>query len=147
MKISDFLVTESLDSDVSGTIIRATNDLFTVSANIAGRKIVFNASSYEDDNGATTWEIEFIEKTPGSATYGKSGSGGELKVFSFVITCIKELVSRYRPDVITFSSHKADSNRTSLYSKLMKRVSIPGYVADEVISDNHADIFRIVRTK
>lgn len=149
MRIKDII--ESFDSDVKGTLVRATNDLFTTSAQIGNRKIIFNASMYEagmDINPEHVWEIEFTEKSSQTGTtYGKSGSGNELQVFSFVIESLKELVSRYSPSMIRFDSHKADGNRTSLYKRLARRIKLPGYHLADVESGNHSDFFTIVRDK
>jgi len=144
------IINEVFNTDVSGRIVRATNDLFTTKAEIAGRTIVFNASMYEIGMGVNpevVWEIEFTERTPGNATYGKSGSGGELQVFSFVIESIKELISRYKPDKISFSSSKSDGNRTSLYKRMAKRINIPGYTLSSVMSAGADDLFTIIKDK
>ena len=143
MKLSDIL-DESFDSNVSGTLVRATNDLFTTKAIIGDRTIVFNASGFEED-ATYKWEIEFTEKTPGNTTYGKSGSGNELQVFSFVIESIKELISRYSPDEIIFGSHKADGNRSKLYKRMATRIKIPGYYLADIESDQFTDKFSIVK--
>ena len=148
MKANEFSLSESFDSNVQGKLVRATNDLFTTSAKIGERTIVFNASQYNegmDIDPISTWEIEFTEKTPGNVTYGKSGSGNELQVFSFVIESVKELISRYRPDALVFSSHKADGNRSSLYTRLINRIKLPGYHVDNIEYNDSTDVFRIVR--
>ena len=144
MKISDFSLIESFDSNVQGMLVRATNDLFTTKAEIGNRTIIFNASGFEEDS-KFKWEIEFTEKTTGNITYGKSGSGNEMQVFSFVIDSIKELISRYNPDEITFGSHKADNNRSSLYKRMATRIKLPGYHLADVESDSYTDIFSIVK--
>lgn len=147
MKIKE--ITESFDSVVQGQLVRATNDHFTTSAVIGDRKIIFNASSYESENNntpITIWEVEFTEKSNGTgSTYGKSGSGNELQVFSFVIDSINALVARYAPAEITFDSHKADGNRTSLYRRIGNRIKIPGYHLADVAMGSVSDTFRIVR--
>ena len=145
MKASDFIIAESFDSNVQGKLVRATNDLFTTKATIGNRDIVFNAVSHGDDSGA--WEIEFTEKQPGNVTYGKSGSGNEMQVFSFVIESTKELIARYKPSEINFSSHKADGNRTALYQRMLSRIKIQGYSPAPVIPGEHTDFFSIVRDK
>jgi hypothetical protein len=153
MKASEFSLTESFDSNVRGKLVRATNDLFTTRATIGNRDIVFNASMYERGEmdptlpSAEVWEIEFTERTPGDITYGKSGSGNEMQVFSFVIESIKELIARYSPQELEFHSHKADGNRSALYKRMLNRIKIPGYSANEVMSGSTSDIFRIVRDK
>jgi hypothetical protein len=141
MKIRDVILTEIFDSNVSGTLVRATADLFTTEATIGDRKIVFNAAEL----GKNTWEIEFFERHRGSMTYGKTGSGSEMQVFSFIIESINELISRYHPDEITFSSHKADGNRSALYSRIIGKIKVQGYHLSEIVSDQNADIFHIVR--
>ena len=149
MRLYDIKIDEAFDSEVKGDVIRATNNLFTTAASIGNRKIVFNASAYErgGENPDTIWEIEFTEKTPGNVTYGKTGSGNEMQVFSFVINSVKELVARYSPAEIEFGSSKADSNRSALYTRLIKRIKIPGYHPAEVASDTYTDVFRIIRDK
>lgn len=149
MKAEEFVLSESFDSKVQGKLVRATSDLFTTKAVIGNREIVFNATQYMsgESNKDGTWEIEFTEKTPGNATYGKTGSGNEMQVFSFVIESIKELIARYSPAELTFGSHKEDGNRTGLYQRMLNRIKIPGYHAAETISGEYTDMFRIVRDK
>jgi hypothetical protein len=150
MRLYDIKIDEAFDSEVKGNVIRATNDLFTTAATIGNRKIVFNASAYHrgaDENSDTVWEIEFTEKTPGNVTYGKTGSGNEMQVFSFVINSVKELIARYNPAEIEFGSSKADGNRSALYNKLINRIKIPGYHPADVASDTYTDVFRIIRDK
>lgn len=147
MRLYDISLDESFDSDVAGKITRATNNLFTTEATIGDRRIIFNSSAYERGDNDTVWEIEFTEKKPGNTTYGKTGSGGEMQVFSFVINSIKELISRYNPAEIEFGSHKADGNRSALYQRMINRIKIPGYHAADTVSGEHTDIFRIVRDK
>lgn len=141
MKIRDFILNEIFDSNVPGTLVRATSDLFTTEATIGDRKIVFNAA----ESDRNKWEIEFFERHRGSMTYGKTGSGSEMQVFSFIIESINELISRYHPDEITFSSHKADGNRTDLYKKIVSKIKIRGYHLSDIVAGQHADIFRIIR--
>lgn len=146
MRLADINLPESFDSNIPGTLVRATADTFTKQASIGGRKIVFRAQSY--DTGAQSeeaWSVEFIEKMAGSSTFGKTGSGSEMQVFAFVIESVKELVSRYKPAEITFASHKEDGNRSSLYKRMISRISIPGYILSGVDSDAYTDTFRIVR--
>ena len=148
MKALEFSLSESFDSQVQGKLVRATNDLFTTKATIGNRDIIFNATSYASGMGANaeeSWEIEFTERTPGNITYGKSGSGSEMQVFSFVIESIKELIARYSPDRLVFGSHKEDQNRTSLYKRMAKRIKLPGYHLADIDSDNYTDLFTIVK--
>ena len=141
MKIRDIILNEIFDSNISGNLVRATADLFTTEAAIGDRKIVFNAAEFDGNK----WEIEFYERRRGSMSYGKTGAGSEMQVFSFIIESINELISRYHPDEITFSSHKADGNRTDLYKKIVSKIKVQGYHLSDIVAGQHADIFRIVR--
>ena len=138
------IIPESFDSNVQGKLVRATNDLFTTRATIGSRDIIFNAT-FDDNTDA--WEIEFTEKGDHGSTYGKSGMGNELQVFSFVIESINELVARYKPKEIEFSSHKADGNRSALYRRMLNRIKIPGYTPADIMSNEYTDIFSIKRDK
>jgi hypothetical protein len=143
-------ITESFDSNVPYSIVRAGNNLFTTRAEINGRTITFNAAGNYDYNGgsSTIWDIEFSEKTSQTGvTFGKTGNGGEMQVFSFVIASIKELIARYHPDVIEFASHKADQNRTKLYSRMASRIKLPGYTDAQLDTNNGSadDFFKFVR--
>lgn len=148
MKASDF-ISESFDSEVQGKLVRATNDLFTTRATIGDRDIIFNAVCHQPDEARQNgkWEIEFTEKGAHGSTYGKSGMGNEMQVFSFVIESTKELIARYAPAEIIFSSHKADGNRSGLYQRMLNRIKVPGYKPAPVTSGEHTDFFSIVRDK
>lgn len=149
MRLHEIEIFESFNSDVNGKVVRATSDLFTTRATIGDRDIVFNATCMQPDEARQDgiWEIEFIEKGAHGSTYGKSGMGNELQVFSFVIESTKLLIAKYKPAEIQFSSRKADGNRSSLYTRLVNRIKIPGYSVASTIHDTHADLFRIVRDK
>jgi len=145
--IATEFITEVFTSNVSSEVVRATSDLYTTKATIGGRVIVFNASQYDDDEGKSVWEIDFTEyeKDGTGTTFRKTGSGNELQVFSFVIESIKDLISSYHPDQLTFTSHKADDNRTKLYQRMLNRIKVPGYHAAPVDSGEYDDYFKIVK--
>ena len=146
MRATEF-ITEVFTSNVSSEVVRSTSDLYTTKATIGGRVIVFNASQYDDDEGKSVWEIDFTEyeKDGTGTTFRKTGSGNELQVFSFVIESIKDLISSYHPDQLTFTSHKADDNRTKLYQRMLNRIKVPGYHAAPVDSGEYDDYFKIVK--
>lgn len=137
-------ITEVFDTKFDFEVFRSTPYLFNTRAMIGDRLVVFNSSMYERDD-KHVWEIEFVEKRGAKSTYGKTGSGNELQVFSFVLDSIRELISRYHPDEIEFGSHKGDINRSKLYTRMFSKIKIPGYVPGEVISDKHTDYFRLVK--
>lgn len=140
-------LSESFTSQVPMQIVRAGSDLFTTRAEINGRTITVNCVSYDDNKGRTIWEVDFSEKTPhGGVTFAKTGNGGEMQVFSFAIASINELITRYAPDEITFSSDKADGNRTKLYQRMLSKIKVPGY-SHSVVTDHgsSADYFSIIK--
>jgi hypothetical protein len=138
-------ITESFDSQVQRTIIRATESHFATRATINDRIITVRASSF-DEGDQKIWEVLFTSTKDGKTTVKKTGERGELQVFSFVIETIKELIARYQPDRIEFTSSKADENRTKLYNRMANRIKLPGYhPAKVVIGDGTDDYFAIER--
>ena len=137
------VISEAFDSNVDYSVVRATNDLFTTKAIINNRTIIFNSQGSDEDN-EVVWEVDFYEKSPGKMTYGKSGSGGEMKVFSFIINSLKELAERYNPDTVKFSSHRADENRTKLYHRMISKIAPTiGFRLDNVTASYADDIFTL----
>ena len=135
---------EAFTSQVPYNVVRGTNDLFTTKATIGNRDIVFNASKYGEKE--EIWEVDFYEKTPGNMSFGKTGGGGEMQVFSFVIDSLKELTNIYSPDSVRFSSHKSDQNRSKLYQRMIAKIAPSlGYQLADVDSSGYDDIFTIDR--
>jgi len=122
MKIKEVL-SEVFNSNVRATLVKNNANAFIVKAEIGNRIIKFTAAG-----GSGDWEIDFVEQSPEKGdTFGKTGSGNELQVFSFVIDCIKEVIAIHQPDRVSFTSDKSDVNRTKLYARIGKKVKIPGY--------------------
>lgn len=141
MKASDFILSEAFDSDVKGKLIKRTNDLFITQATIGNRIIRFQADYYNGE-----WGIAFVEKGPKGDTFGKSGSGKEMQVFSFVIESLRLLIAIYTPETIYFTSDKSDTNRSKLYRRIAARIKLPGYHL-EVGASSGYDEFYIRRDK
>lgn len=139
------IISETFTSNVPYDVVRATNDLFTTKANVNNRNIIFNAEANDESvdlESNVVWEVNFYEKTVGNMTYGKSGSGGEMKVFSFIIDSLKELISRYSPETVRFSSHKNDSNRSTLYQRMISKIAPKlGYKLADIQTGSADDIF------
>jgi len=150
MKASEF-ITEAFDSIVPYEVTRATNDLFTTRAEINNRNIIFNAQGNDEGNGFESnvvWEVDFYEKTPGNMSFGLTGAGGEMKVFSFIIDSLKELKARYSPETIRFTSHKADGNRTKLYQRMIDKIAPSiGYKLSDIKSSTADDVFVLTSVK
>jgi hypothetical protein len=127
MRANEF-INESLDSKVDYSIDKSTpkyNDTFQTSATIGNRKVNFIGMRSPKEN---SWDVVFSEHGEKGSYYNKTGSGNELQVFSFVIQSMKDFIDRYRPLEIVFTANKNDESRVSLYKRLIKRFSIPGYV-------------------
>ena len=132
---------EVFTSDVKGSVVRRTPDVFVTEAFIGSREITFTADRFTE-----YWEVGFIEKAPGKrTTYGISGSGNELQVFSFVIESMKLFISLYSPEKIIFSADKDDRNRGRLYLRMLQRISIPGYKIEHH-TEWHGQVFTLTRT-
>lgn len=142
MKVSDILL-EVFDSHTVARLTKSTADAFSVSAMIGDRKIVFDA----ERTSSNIWEIAFSEKIPGRVTTGKTGSGNEFRVFAFVFDCVKELVARYHPELIQFTSDNSDLNRTKLYKAMATKLVIPGYKSSSNSSNKHYELFSIIKDK
>jgi hypothetical protein len=136
-------LSEILNRSVDYEVVRATGGMFKTHAVINQREITFTAE--EEQPGE--WLISFKERDQqGVDTYGKTGSGGELQVFSMVKNSISEFVSRYQPDVMSFTSeHDQGDNRSGLYAALLSRFKLPGYVTQRDVGSSHDD-FKLVKT-
>ena len=138
---------ESFDSNVESNTEYASNGIFKKRAIIGDREIFFTANCGYND----TWDIEFSEKSLNGNRFeykfGKTGSGNEMQVFAFVIDSVKELVSRYYPNRIEFSAATEDGSRSSLYSRLLKKIKIPKYHVEDELRLPSATHFAIERDK
>jgi hypothetical protein len=137
-------IIEAFDTPVAGRITTASNSMFKTRAQIGGRSILFNAAMTHGQEGQEVWEVNFVEHTPGKGTtFGKTGSGNEMAVFSFVIDSLKEFVARYAPSIVEFSSSKGDENRSKLYQRMISRGMVPGYKLVNMVSGPQNDVFTL----
>lgn len=144
MRAKEF-IPEVFNTAVPGKIVRSSSDTFTTRATIGDRDIIFNTVFYSKA-GETVAEVDFVEKVPGDTRFSKTQSGNEMAVFSFVLDSLKEMTARYHPELIEFSSWKADGNRTALYVRMVKRYApTVGYHLEDVISGTSDDHFVIRR--
>ena len=133
---------EVLDSVVDYEVKDNTAGRFWIQSKINGRLI--SVFFYRDPGDV--WELIFAEKpkdNPDSVfwSHKKSGSGGELKVFSLVMIAIKEFLKIHQPKTIFCSSTKS-GNRARLYEKLLKK--IPGYTLSKEEKE-HEIIFTLTK--
>ena len=74
---------------------------------------------------------------------GISGTGDEYKVFSAVISCIKEFIGDKNPEVIKFEAY--EPSRVKLYFTMIKRAGILNYVGEYINDDDGFQKFVLVR--
>lgn len=140
-------LTEILDSHVRARERVVEPHLFSTMAPIGGRNIYFSAANTNSKDNI--WTIQFSERTAQGLkgvthNYGNTGGGHELEVFSFVLNSLRSFTHLYNPDEITFLSSLAD-NRSALYSKLVQKVTLPGYSFEGVRDVGNFDEFTIVK--
>lgn len=108
-------------------------DTFETEAEIGGRTIRFAASKITN-NGK--WEVEFYERNKhGGTTFGASGSGSATKVFSMVLSSLKEFIEVYAPT--SFELTAEGDSRASLYRKIATRHCPEGYSYTELSIAQH----------
>jgi hypothetical protein len=141
------LLTEIAAQSFDYKLIASSDKLFKTQKRINDRLVVFSASAYSP----TEWLIEFEElDDKGRGTYAVTGSGGEFKVFGFVLSSLSEFVQLYHPLSISFSAEKEseDDVRPIVYEKLIKRSLkgfLKGYELKIAKRDSH-DTFELVKT-
>lgn len=112
-------IAEALTSKVSYDVIKNTSSSFKATAMIGGKMIQFNAS----DEGEMGWDVDFAAKGFGKSTYGLTGDGVELQVFSFVKAAFEEFIRGHHPQTVVFTADKDGEreNRAALYQRMLKR--------------------------
>lgn len=145
MRASEF-IRESFNSKIPYTVDYANNDSFQTRAEIGGRIVIFGGAAYDREN-PFVWQVAFEERKNknGGSHFGKTNSGNEMQVFSFVLDSMRELIARYRPLEIQFTSSKSDENRSSLYARMIKRYPIEGYTFAGIRTIGSDDEFIIKR--
>jgi acetamidase/formamidase len=80
---------------------------------------------YMSDDSFSVAEVMFsrVDKETGETAYAITNGGDALKIFSTVIKVMEEFAAKERPAVISFSSRKTESSRTSFYKSLIKKFS------------------------
>jgi hypothetical protein len=110
-----------------GKRIRGDSRLFTIKKRIGDRDIMFSAS-----NSGTFWEVYFAEhRDDGTSTVDKTGSGNEIEVFNFIVSCFRELIEEEHPKRMLFSCAKEDESRVKLYQHMVNRFA-KGYEITQV---------------
>lgn len=69
------------------------------------------------------WVFDFVR----DGDFDLTGTGDSVRIFSTIIEIIKHFVKVRTPAAFVFGASKGEDSRVSLYSRLAKRVQIPGY--------------------
>jgi len=101
--------------------VRKTNDSFSASTTVKGRRIDMFLEKDHEGN----WDFSFYEKGHTKL----SGSGGALEVFSTLKDFLLEFIEQYQPERIEFTG--ASDRQADFYSKILKRLKLPGYKSTE----------------
>ena len=124
-------VTELFDKSAHIKDTAKRSGEFHAKAEIEGRHIIFSAYLLKGENH---WIIEFSEEQTHddkvSTTFKRTGSGGEFKVFQFVMQCIRDFIAKHDPAVIEIGVDKEDTGRKDLYKKMISRLTDKYTVTD-----------------
>lgn len=149
-------LTEIFDSKVDYTVTVNTNSRWIAKATIGKRDIEFAADQFHNN----TWQVIFWERPSmpknhkariilrDPRTTHKTGSGNELQVGAMVIACLKELIETKHPDYIQFTADKEDGeSRTKIYTRVLKRLKLPGYTVTSKELYNNEQAFIIAKNR
>ncbi len=138
------IVTEILsDKPVGGTKLVDDANTFIVTKKIGDREIVFQCRKSEN-----VWDVFFLEVKNDNASFDATGSGDEIKVFSFVINSFRAFVEKRKPEVIEFTAKTDDKSRSKLYQRMLDRFAGDEYVVakkSNVGTVVKNDVFTLVR--
>lgn len=144
------------DAKVSYTVKKETSDQFVTVATVGKREVTFSAS---DDGDGDGWHVEFSEPgADGRPRFGATGSGSEFKVASFIVASLQDLIGRYSPDKIFFTSEigepddeddedygKVDTTRADVYVRLIQK-KVKGYKVNRGLFLGDSEGIELVRT-
>lgn len=92
----------------------------------------FTISFQARNEGRNQWEVFFIAiDKEGNSSWEPTGSGDEVKVFSFVVNAMRNFIKARDPRRFNFSSKKVEGSRASLYRKFVERFLKDKYIAQE----------------
>ena len=145
MRLHEFLP-EAFDSPVNGQIVRASADHFDTRATVGSETVNFTSHLYTDENQQMVADLLFGVKTNRGITYGKTNTGNQMAIFSFVLESLGDMIARYQPDVITFDSAQEDRSRTQVYQRLIQRFAHRvGYRLESLTKGSGYDYFVLKR--
>lgn len=148
---------ESLDSAYPYEIKRRYATFFSAFFETPNGRVnvMFDKDIAREEDEASRWELVFTREViskeqPNDIAYttGKTGQGNELQVFATVLVIVQEFIQRYHPDIVEFTSDKEDGNRSSLYTRLVKRHLPKGYEVEynEVSTATYFTVKRVPKS-
>ena len=99
-------------------VVTDTANKFKTRALINGRHI--ECVFVRDESQSDTWDFEFTEDTDSGKTTKETGSGGEFKVLSVVLSSLLEFIDRYEPSTVQFTAD--GTQRIKLYTKILNKL-------------------------
>lgn len=127
--------------------VAALSEEFHAFKEIGGRRIRFTGGMVKKGH----WEVEFAEANPSDdysrdeetrSRHGMTGKGHEFEVMSFVMSCLKVFISKYKPERIEFHAKSDDESRVSLYRRMLKRYATDYIVREFETGMGRADKFK-----
>lgn len=115
-------LTELFDKfDLSKANTFASSDEYVVNTIIGDNRIEFGATKSPARN-TNRWNIDFHSSDSDEyRTYSMTNAGNQFEVMQFVMTCVRNFIEKYDPDVIIFSASKTEKSRVNVYDRLIKR--------------------------
>lgn len=137
----------------ANTNLRWTNDGDGVDATVqlpdrTYLKLMFRLTS---DTGSD-WEFVFMRARSGNMSDirgDKTGMGGEFNLFGIVVSAVRQFISKYKPQVLSFSATSEEDeerpeSRAKLYSSLLNRFQDPNYTVQQNRYGNSIE-FELIR--
>lgn len=102
-----------------------------------------NLNNINKDN-SDDWGVDVSDDN--NDEYTKSNTGNELAVFSTVIKIITDFLKTNDVDELGFSARNVEPSRVKLYTRLMSKYKIPGYIGKSS-SDSRETFFHLIKNK
>lgn len=145
------IINEILNTEVENYQVTAGETYFYTSCDIEDKRYDFTALKYVSRT-PDYWLVsfEYKEKDTTGQTYrygpgdiGRTGTGDEFKVFSFVKKSMIDFFSKYNPSIVIFSA--GDQYRTRLYQRLLDRYKPKNYNLELMKSEQNNSTFFILK--
>lgn len=124
--------------------VAALSQEFHAFKDIGGRRMRFSAGLTGD-----TWEVEFAEVSGDEVSddenvsqHGMTGKGHEIEVMSFVMSCFRHFIEKYKPMHLEFEAKSSEQSRVSLYRRMLKRFAKDYFVREFDVGMGRAEKYK-----